>query len=383
MKQVQLVSVDWLELYCQSKREGVFTGEDVMQVGGYELKLKGNGTRFFEYIYEVREAKQLLATLVAVPRAKFLNSRMVLVKLENRRLYEQGWAQLACELVQGLGLVYKGITRLDLCCDLKRFYNDMRPHAFIKKYITSKSDDFDYMTRKGSNEFSVHGSKGAGGMSRINYIAWGSRTSQVRSYIYNKSKELREADHSKPWITDFWRQNGLEPDSKNDVWRCEISIRSQGMNVLNFETGELFKLRPEYMESQRAVERLFRIYAEKYFHFLVRNGKKKQRNFDRVRLFEDSGSLPCRPVSNKRFVDTGRTERVVAKNIERRLTETDDLTPMEVNSMQVVWAYYVAIATAKKAEYDYRLYKNYRDYARGKEVRSADALQTLSLPLVP
>lgn len=377
-RQTQLVSVDWLELYCQSKTREFFTGLDIMEVGGLSLKLKGNGTRFFSYLYEVWQDKELLATLVAVPRASFLNPRMVLLKLENRQLYSQQWAALSCDLLKRLGLSYKGITRLDLCCDLKRFRNDWRPHAFIKKYMETKSDDFDYITRKGSNEFTCHGSKSHGGLSKLDYICWGSRTSQVRAYIYNKSKELREGAHSKPWIQDFWSRNGLMKDSKNDIWRCEISIRSQGMNILNFDTGELFKLKPEYLDSQRAVEKLFRIYAEKYFCFSMRNGKKKQRNFDRIDLFEYDTRPLSRPVSCKNFRDTGRTERTIANNIERRLEQTEGLTPMEFAAMKVTLIYYLNLSATKRMEYNMEEYRRYEKDIMASALLHADALKTLS-----
>ena len=68
------------------------------------------------------------------------------------------------------------------------------------------------------------------------------------------------------------------------------------MDLINLDSGQLFRLQPEYMLSQRDMERLFYFYAAQMFSFYRRNNHKRVRDFDRVEIFENSPEITCKPI---------------------------------------------------------------------------------------
>ncbi len=136
------------------------------------------------------------------------------------------------DLISTLHLTYKGITRLDLCYDCNYFSNHKSPAKFIQDFVFKEVGKNGYIYRKGSSKFTCHGSKTSTSSSKITSIAFGSNNNKVRQYIYDKTIELEEVK-DKPWIREYWELNGLISDEKTHVWRTEISIKSQGMDILN------------------------------------------------------------------------------------------------------------------------------------------------------
>ena len=105
-------------------------------------------------------------------------------------------------------------------------------------------------------------------------------------YIYDKTQELKEIK-DKPWIRTCWERNGLISDDKTHVFRCEISIKCDGMDLLNMSTGQLFKLSPHYMENQPNIEKLFHFYAAELFDFRRKGNHNRLRDYDKVELFRE------------------------------------------------------------------------------------------------
>lgn len=63
-------------------------------------------------------------------------------------------------------------------------------------------------------------------------LAWGNKASQIKWKLYNKSKEIYDTTPTgrtwcnKPYIADYWKQNGFREDC--DTWRLEVSIMGSG-----------------------------------------------------------------------------------------------------------------------------------------------------------
>jgi hypothetical protein len=190
-------------------------------------------------------------------------------------------------------------------------------------------------TEKNTKKFAVHMSRNKSGSQHIEYVKWGSDNSNKCCYIYNKSLELKEVK-DKPWIRDTWEENGLLNDAQNQVFRCEISIKSDGMDLINLDSGQLFRLQPEYMCSQRDMERLFYFYAAQMFAFYRRNNHKRVRDFDRVEIFENSPEITCKPIRISHKADTGRTELICARKLEELSRTYTDAGSQFVHSIQQV-----------------------------------------------
>ena len=201
-----------------------------------------------------------------------LNGNIVLVKIHNRFLYSQNYIKLLYSICATFKLSIKGLTRLDLCYDCNNFHDGIKPHKFIKEFVTAEFDSPRYIYKVGAKQFRVYGGKSVSSTTKFTGIEFGSGKSSKRCYIYDKTRELEEVK-DKPWIRQYWHENGLISDAKTHVYRAEISIKCDGMDLLNMSTGELFKLSPEYLRSQPAIEKLFHFYAARMFRF-HRKGKQ-------------------------------------------------------------------------------------------------------------
>ena len=254
-----------------------------------------------------------------------LNSNIVLVKVHNRFLYSQNYIKLLYNICATFKLSIKGLTRLDLCYDCNSFHNGLKPHKFIKEFVTAEFDSPRYIYKVGAKQFRVYGGKSVSSATKFSGIEFGSGKSSKRCYIYDKTRELQEVK-DKPWIRQYWRENGLISDSKTHVYRAEISIKCDGMDLLNMSTGELFKLSPEYLRSQPAIEKLFHFYAARMFRFHRKGKHTRVRDYDRIELFENSPIITCKPKKVCVNADTGRTEKICVSTLSKLSCQYSDLS---------------------------------------------------------
>lgn len=344
-----LISLDWLELHCRCYEELLLLGVDDYDFGEVQVFKKELGTRFFRYVYEVRKHNKVIATLTLSPRASFINQNVALLKLENYVLYSAVWYDTLVMVCNAINLQVRGITRLDVCYDCLRFANGRKPHRFIKDYISKDVDDDGFIHRYGSNKFSIEGERKPNEHSRFSYIRFGSRKSAVQCYIYNKSKELREVKE-KPYIRMAWEKAGLCVDGM-DVWRTEISIKSQGCKVVDVQTGELFSLLPDDISREYGIQKIFHSYAKKYLRFARKDGQKLAKDYTPIRLFEQGGEPPLRPRALKKYLDTGRAEKIVVNKLRHWSEEYCDLAGHMVNSIQSTIDFFVMISGSKEIDY--------------------------------
>ena len=309
------ISVDWLQVccYCNYLNEGEYKGS----LCTYNVQIQPTETAMFKELYSVKRNGLEIATIQYKPRPKTLNPKLLLLKLSNRVLYSDKYIYMLYDLISTLHLTYKGITRLDLCYDCNFFAAHRSPAKFIRNFIFQKPGKKGYIYRKGSSEFTCHGSKTPTSSSKITSISFGSNKNKVRQYIYDKTIELEEVK-DKPWIREYWEMNGLISDDENHVWRTEISIKAQGMDVLNMSTGELFKLSPKYLEHYDKICDLFFFYADKYMKFFICRGQKRTRDYPLLQLFEYSKDIiTCKPYTVNLFHDTGRMEKICVNKLEK------------------------------------------------------------------
>ena len=97
------------------------------------------------------------------------------------------------------------------------------------------------------------------------------------------------------------------------------------MDLLNMSTGELFKLSPEYLRSQPAIEKLFHFYAARMFRFHRKGKHTRVRDYDRIELFENSPIITCKPKKVCVNADTGRTEKICVSTLSKLSCQYSDL----------------------------------------------------------
>lgn len=325
------ISVDWLQVCCYSNNLAFLLNNDYYNKVDslpYWLELQPletrNFARFIRVHTKVGNDWRYCADILAVPRSTMLNSNIVLVKIHNRFLYSQNYIKLLYNICATFKLSIKGLTRLDLCYDCNSFHNGLKPHKFIKEFVTAEFDSPRYIYKVGAKQFRVYGGKSVSSATKFSGIEFGSGKSSKRCYIYDKTRELKEVK-DKPWIRQYWQENGLISDEKTHVYRAEISIKCDGMDLLNMSTGELFKLSPEYLQSQPAIERLFHFYAARMFRFHRKGKHTRVRDYDRIELFENSPVITCKPKKVCVNADTGRTEKVCVSTLSKLSCQYSDL----------------------------------------------------------
>lgn len=326
------ISVDWLQVCCYSNNLAFLLNNDYYNKVDsltYWLELQPLETRSFARFIRVHTKVgndwRYCADILAVPRSTMLNSNIVLVKIHNRFLYSQNYIKLLYNICNTFKLSIKGLTRLDICYDCNSFHNGLKPHKFIKEFVTAEFDSPRYIYKVGAKQFRVYGGKSVSSATKFSGIEFGSGKSSKRCYIYDKTRELAEVK-DKPWIRQYWQENGLISDEKTHVYRAEISIKCDGMDLLNMSTGELFKLSPEYLRSQPAIEKLFHFYAARMFRFHRKGKHTRVRDYDRIELFENSPIITCKPKKVCVNADTGRTEKICVSTLSKLSCQYSDLS---------------------------------------------------------
>lgn len=349
------ISIDWLEVFTLRIRAIDYENMSfIYNFKTYDVKKLDGGTAVFMDRYEIISNGLSIATFACSPRSPKLKANMCIVKMNNRILYMQKYIEILYAIMKELGLQYVGITRVDLCYDCINYFDGKKPQEFVNDFLASfagydvKNKEYNAMEQKYRGSFYIRGKK-VNGKNKVNYIRFGEVTSRCHSYIYDKSLELKEVK-DKPWIREFWTENGIFPDEHNHVWRSEISIKGTGKDILNMRTGELFQLSPKYMQNQKNIEALFAIYAEKYFAFV--GGSQKNKRFkQRIKLFEYSDEITCKPITLCKKADCGKIEKQCANTLIKLSETYIDISSESATAIRKSIDFINQIAGLKKTAY--------------------------------
>lgn len=342
------ISCDWLEV--SGNTPSVLEGD--YWIGGklFTLHREERQTSFFKSFHVLKFKNQEYAYIRSQPRLGRISPSFVCLKLANRVLYHEDYVQFLWDVLKALKIRYKGITRLDIAYDCNKFYCGRDPHKFIINYVSKRPEEKGGMYLANCKEYTLHGHKSISNDGTMNYIAFGSANKQARGYIYNKTLELQEVK-DKPWIRDMWYRNGLKTDGKNQVWRAEISIKCQGKDLLNLETGQLFTLNPNYISTYENLKKVFHYYASKVFDFRINTGQKNRRNFTRLNLFDSSVVATCMPKRVSNLCDSGRSEKACRNKLVKLTREYVDLSESVKHSLYAAIEFIGSLSSLKARKY--------------------------------
>lgn len=364
------ISVDWLEVCCY----GNPISEGVINVNGkrYHIVDEHRNTRVFSKLYRVVFRGLDYFYIQQLPISSALKRGLTLVKVSNRVLYSEKYIALLLDLLRALRLQYKGVSRLDIAYDCNYFFNGRHPKKFIHDYICKPLEQRGGIYLANVKKHITFFNKSISSDTQYSYIKFGMGTGGRSAYIYDKSLELQEVK-DKPWIRKMWEDNGLINDGKTHVWRAEISIKAQGKQLLNLDTGELFALHPSFLNTYEKVCKIFHFYAAKAFDFRINEGQKNRRNFPPLRLFDPSITITCVPKTVSISADTGRSERVCKNTLERVSRTYINLSDSVRHSLAAAIEFMSNISTIKAARYGQVQYKQYLDvFASCKFIREED-----------
>lgn len=352
------IAVDWLEVCCYGRdlEPSFFSWEGKH----FSVEQEDRETPLFKSFFEVKRNGLVWAQIRQNPKSGVMKKGLTIIKLSNRVLYHEKYVPFLMHMIQALGLYYKGLTRLDIAYDCNEFYCGRKPSRFVHQFVTKRVDEKGGMYVPKMKEYDFHLKKDIHTNGMINYLAIGAKGSKKRGYIYDKTLELEEVK-DKPWIREMWEKNGLISDKKTHVWRSEISIKAQGSDLLNLETGQLFALHPNYLATYENIKKIFHFYAAKVFDFRYNSGEKNRRNFTRVCLFDTSIDCTCLPKRVNVCADSGRSEKACKNKLEKLSRTYIDLSADVRTSLSHAIAWIGNLSSIKAARYAAECQKHYLD----------------------
>lgn len=312
---IHCISIDWLAFFCVCK-DGYFcqvsrSDKNDCISTDYSYKVAAYGTRQFRHLVTVSYRNEMICEIQYEPCSSILPPDCVIVKFANRLLYSNLLWTVVDNLLRDHKLIVKNISRVDLCADFNSF-ETYDPVQLISDFLSSK------IRHKGKGlgaAFFNHFNKREKGCSvqHLIYsgIAFGSRESDARAYLYNKTFELK-TQKDKPYIRDFWRLAGL--DLNKDVWRLEISIKSGGTTFKDKNTGNMIHYSSDELHQPKDLCDLYYTYAKKLFSFVVnRPGITNITREPLIKLFEGTPVYEHGVIRNVSC--STRSERILLKNL--------------------------------------------------------------------
>lgn len=315
-----LINIDWLQIHCSGIPVSSWS---------YDLELQPYTTQVFRKVYNIKLHGKEFGNIVCDPISPILDPLMCIFKLNNRVLYEPNLFEKINAFLNLSNLTYKGITRLDICCDFNNFHNNLNPHNLIKKFFTL---DYRYV---GKSDFKAIGRQSS--TLSFDYLRFGGNNSKCSAYLYNKTKELQEVKQ-KAWITDCWMRGGLDVNAT--VWRLEFSIKGNQIKLLDKSNGDILDLSISSIYDPEFCKKLYYSLQAKYFHFKRNTGIKN------VTEMPDLQLLPTYIHSCDRLLihsvgDGGRADKIFIKKLENLNCELRTKRRDIIEAQQLILEYVV------------------------------------------
>lgn len=312
-----IISIDYLTLYVQMSNR--------RKIDGFEFKLQKYNSKHFAKIAHIYIYGEKVANLEYQPHSSILDSRAGLLKIENNILYQKDMFHIVDLIMDYIGAKVISISRLDICADFEKFKNNLEPKKLIKNFMTER-----YL-RNGRGKYTIIGNQK--NVQDVEYLRFGSKTSEVNVYLYNKSIEMENVKH-KAHIAELWKQNNL--GKNNQVWRLEVSLKSQAMTYADHDTGEYFKINLNHLKDNQFIEKLYYSLVEKYFQFRKNDNTKNKSRMRKVDLFNKSDMIYSRiKITNE--ADYTRRDKILLKNMylfEKRYPTASNIAKLSASQIE-------------------------------------------------
>lgn len=256
MQTKQIINIDWLAYSAYGN-----VGETTL-FNRFKVVPKEHGSQVFKNVASIvtTDTTEEVAQMQYNPRSSALKPNLVIVKLANRCLYEYDYISLIRTINEGLNLEYNSLSRLDICADFYTFEH-CTPQELIKQFLQRK------LRRYGKSKYVLHGNQERA--KEYEYLRFGSPTSDVVCYLYNKSLEMREVKH-KPYIVRQWSQLSYKYDDISpapDVWRLEFRLNGDNIKTLCDENGELCNLTLDALNDKTTLLYLYSALVDKFWRW--------------------------------------------------------------------------------------------------------------------
>ena len=291
----KIINIDWLSFFCQCG--------DIVNFDNYTLEEKSYGTQIFEKVADVIKYNEVVATVLWQPRSAILQKDSAMIKIKNRQLYNGKWHQIFCDIADNWYCHHFKISRIDICADFVYFKNGLHPKTLISNFLTQK------FVKVGRGKFKVMGNQ----KKYINYqyLRFGSGSSDISAYLYNKSAEMREV-RDKPYIREQWKN--LNNKNNLDIWRLEFSLKGKSLKIVDTIDGNYMIDNFEVLKDKEVISNIFSFMVNKYFSFVIPENQKNKSRWKKIKLF-DNEDCNYKIVDFSLFSDTTKKHKVFLTNL--------------------------------------------------------------------
>lgn len=288
-----LLSLDWVQVRC--------SGVVPPHVFGYDIEILPRESKFFRQVFQVVQYNEVIITGQQFPKFDCGRSTLVILKVQNRKLYEGNAKQILDTFCKMANLTITALTRLDVCADFVTFKGGYSPARFLRDFLAEK------VKVKGKYKFSVFGYTGAT-LDRQT-LTIGRLESPFYFRLYNKSKELAEKK-DKPYIRNMWEN--LPRKYNEDVWRLEVKCTDEALTYYDEISGEIINLANIDYTQQDVLQRIFSVFLRQKYRFYTYTGKSRADREQCVTLFD---TIPCawHPYEDNTHSDTTKRDKWFAK----------------------------------------------------------------------
>lgn len=332
MKPEPIISVDWLQFFCDLSTFEVDEpySYEVLDIHARVWSECGVISAFFRPILHVSRK----------PYSSVMSQSIGICKVDNAVLYMPNAVNVIQRALECCHIRILSITRVDLCGDFERIAG-VYPAKAIENVLSGKwlrvgqsrfygrGEDLWRLSGirqvgqhcwAAENSFEFLGS--ANNASRFTYLRYGSRSSEVCTYLYNKSLELKQI-HDKPYIRQLWE------GASGDVWRLEFSIKGKHLTHIAREMRRGMPTGWEQYFDEDKRQEIYSALAAKYFDIRVNSGQVRKDREVRVQLW--SGQPTTKWAKERpKSTPSGRSDRILLKKLANLYSEIYDLSAGDV-----------------------------------------------------
>lgn len=292
---ISCLNIDWLAFFgsCDENLHGAL----------YERCPRNFGTKIFADVIDYKKDGEVWFTVTKNPRSAALADSLAIVKVANFVLYRSDKFDIIKNGLKDIGFKIKGFSRLDLCLDFNYFANGYDGHTLISQFLKSN------LLRNGRGKFSIQGVQKF--ECNFEYLKFGGGNSEVRAYLYNKTKEMQDVK-DKPYIREQWEIAGLKQDVP--IYRLEFSLNSDAVkNLQNTETGTAI-LSISAIENTDNLSDIYYCLYDRFFDFRKNNRTKNKSRMERVDLIKRE-EIKVFYNAKKYSKESGRMEKILMHNM--------------------------------------------------------------------
>lgn len=312
-----LISCDWWQAHVNAQ-------DFTPNIPGYNCQLLNVRSRTFSEVWNISKDGATIAQLQRCPFSPKINKNCGTLKIENYILYHENRCAIIDQITSDLKLYVIGTTRIDLAGDFRHIAGRL-PELLIRDILEERVYKVGHARcttigeqNRDNQVFTAYGT--AGRTNTFSYLRYGSRSSRISTYLYNKTKELNE-QNDKPYIREMWRENGWRGDQ--NVWRLEFSIKGREMKFIEKDTGEILPNNPKLWIKQDIIPVVYNSLCQHYFDIREKTQQRKDRE-ERISLFADvepAAHLIRRLDPNKH---NNRADKIFLRKLSLMASETNN-----------------------------------------------------------